>query len=89
VLRDQYVLFLVPAGEGRNYTNRLRMQLSRQRQKLREQGKRFKQFTLHSTLHPETHDGIRFDAIVMWKQQSLSQLAEQDIENILTGGVDA
>ena len=89
VLQDHYVLFLVDAGEGRNVVNRLRMQLSRQRKKLRDRGKKFKQFTLHSTIHPETHDGVRFDAIVMWKQQSLSQIAAQDIENLLADGAIA
>jgi hypothetical protein len=89
VLKDHYVHFLVEAGEGRNVVNRLRMQLSRQRKKLRDKGKKFKQFMLYSTIHSETRDGIRYDAIVMWKQQSVSQLAEQDIENILMDGVNA
>lgn len=89
VLQDRYVYFLVEAGDGRNVVNRLRMQLSRQRKKLRERGKKFKQFMLYSTIHSETRDGIRYDAIVMWKQQSISQLAGQDIEDILTGGIAA
>ena len=88
-LKGEYVLFLCPAGESKAILSRLRMQLSRQRKKLQEQGRRFKQFALHSTVHPETHDGIRHDAIVLWTEQSKYQQAMEEIESILCEGEPA
>jgi hypothetical protein len=40
VLKDERVCFLCPAGESEDLVQRLRMQLSRQRNKMRAKGKR-------------------------------------------------
>lgn len=82
-MKDERVLFLCPPGESTALVQRLRMQLSRQRNRMRERGKRIQDFQLHSTVHPETHDGIRHDAIVMWRVVSKHQQAELEMEELL------
>lgn len=86
VMEDGRVLFLCPAGESEAILNRVRMALSRQRQKMRNKGKRIQQFQLHSTVHPETHEGLRYDAIVLWRVTSKHQEAEMEMERLLALG---
>ena len=83
VLKDERVLFLCPAGESEALIQRVRMQLSRQRTKLRNKGRVIQEFQLHSSVHPETHEGIRHDAIIMWRVASKAQLAELEMEKLL------
>lgn len=83
VLADGRVLFLCEAGEAPALLNRLRMALSRQRQKMRDKGKKIQQFQLHSTVHSETHEGKRYDAVVLWRVTSKHQEAEMEMERLL------
>lgn len=83
VLKDERAYFLCPAGESEALIQRLRMALSRQRNKMRARGKPIQEFQLYSSVHPETHDGIRYDAILMWRVASKAQQAELEMEKLL------
>ena len=83
VLKDERVCFLCPAGDSIAIVQRLRMQLSRQRQRMRARGRSIQEFTLNSTTHPETHEGIRCDCIVMWRVKSKVQQAELEMDRLL------
>lgn len=83
VLKDERACFLCPAGDSEPLIQRLRMQLSRQRTRMRNRGKPIQEFQLHSSVHPETHNGIRHDAIVMWRVASKQQQAELEMERLL------
>lgn len=82
-LKGERVLFVCPAGESKALISRVRMKLSRERDKARDKGRRIQEFQLHATVHPETHDGIRYDAVVMWQVQSRYQKALLEVENML------
>ena len=82
-LKGERVLFLCEAGTAVAVVQRLRMQLSRQRNKMRQKGKRIQEFQLHSEIYPETHGGIRYDAVVMWRVLAKWQQAELEIEELL------
>jgi predicted proteasome-type protease len=86
VLAGDRVLFLCPAGEGAAVAQRLRMQLSRQRKKMQDRRVKFVQFMLYSNVHSETHNGVRYDAVVMWKVQSKVQQAAEEIDALLSEG---
>lgn len=77
------VLFLCPAGESEALLARLRMKLSRERHKAESKGKRITRFQLRSTVHPETHGGVRYDAIVCWTARSQYQQALSEVEQLL------
>lgn len=80
---DFRILFLVPAGSGRHYVARLRVMISRKRKRMEQKGRKQKQFRLNSCIHPETHSGIRHDAIVMWTQRLDSHVLTEALEDIL------
>lgn len=86
VQSDSRVAFLCPAGDAKNMLARIRVMLSRKRKKLNARGRRAKIFTLRSTIHPETHQGIRYDCIVVWRQDSLFNSLSQDLEDLLQHG---
>lgn len=77
------VAFLVDAGKGRDVVARLRTMISRQRGRLVAHGRRPKRFTLHSSIHPETHQGKRHDCIVLWKTVGDSHMLTETLEDIL------
>lgn len=67
IMRDERVAFVVPAGTATRLLNRVRVMLSRRRKALQRRGKNPKQFLLCSSVHPETHDGIRMECVVLWQ----------------------
>lgn len=77
-------LFLVEAGTAYHVCARLRTMLSRQRAMLERRGRKPKRFQLSSSVHPETHDGIRYDAIVMWREMHQSHMMLQRLEDIMS-----
>jgi hypothetical protein len=87
LLKDARVRFLCPAGEAEAIAQRLRVMLSRSRAKLRSKGKKPRIFRLHSSVHRETHDGHRFDCLIMWQSTTDTHLMSQDLEDVLTGVV--
>lgn len=88
VLADERVAFLCPAGDGEAVIQRLRMQLSRQRQRMRAKGKPIQEFVLCASSHPETHgpNYTRHDCVVMWRVRSKVQQAELEMEQLLGMG---
>lgn len=80
------VLFLVPAGQAGNVLARIRTMISRKRKALEQRGKKIKRFTLNSTVHRETHEGIRYDAIIMWRTVSDSHIMMETLEDLLSNG---
>jgi hypothetical protein len=83
--RDARVRFLCPPGEGEAIAQRIRVMLSRKRKGLERQNKKPRRFRLHSSIHKETHDGVRKDCLIMWQSTSDLHLMTQDLEDVLTG----
>lgn len=82
--QQKQVLFLCPAGQGVAVLQRLRVMISRNRKKLIRKGKKPKQFRLHSTIHPETHNGLRYDACVCWHTVSDSNMMTEILEDVMS-----
>lgn len=80
---DSRALFLCPAGCGPVIMQRLRVMLSRQRKKVQARGKRTKHFRLRNTIHTETHNGIRHDACVVWREVSDVAWLKEELESML------
>ena len=76
------VLFLCPAGEGIAILQRLRVMISRERGAMIANNKRPRRFRFRSSIHPETHNGIRYDACVCWKQTSDGTMMLEILEDI-------
>ena len=83
LLSEDRVKFFVPANTGTKYMSRLRVMITRKREKLRRQGKKPKQFTLCNTIHKETHAGIRKDCVVVWRKVSESDWLAEQLEDLL------
>lgn len=77
------VAFLCDSGTGENVIARVRVYMSRHRKKMLAKGKKVKQFQLHATVHPETHDGKRHDCVVMWQSVTDSQRMAEDLDDLL------
>lgn len=80
------VLFICPPSQGAAIVQRLRVAISRNRQRLLAKKIRPRRFRLRATIHPETHDGIRCDACVLWLEVSEQNLMLQDLEGLMTHG---
>lgn len=83
---DARVRFLCEAGEGRDVCARVRVMLSRKRKTLKQDGKKVKYFRLHSSIHPETYGGRRYDCIVMWRTVNENHLMTETLEDLLSNG---
>lgn len=77
------VMFLVPAGRGKAWEQRLRVRLSRERKAMKRKGKRFRHFTLRTTIHKHTEDGVRYDAVIMWQETSTTHTVLEALEGLL------
>lgn len=80
---DARVRFLCPAGEAPAIAQRVRVMLSRSRNRLAQNGKKPRRFRLHSSIHGETHEGKRYDCLIMWQSTSDLHLMTQDLEDVL------
>lgn len=80
---EDRVLFLCDPSTGKDVVQRLRVMISRKRDRLERRGKKARKFRLHSTIHQETHSGKRFDAVVLWKTVSEQNLMSQELEDLL------
>lgn len=83
---DARVRFLCEAGEGKDVCARIRVMLSRKRKSLKHQGRKVKYFRLHSSIHPETYGGTRYDCVVMWRTVNENHLMTQELEDLLSNG---
>jgi hypothetical protein len=81
--RQARVSFLVPAGMGVPWIQRIRVKISRIRKKLESRGKKYRHFNLRSTIHPYTHEGIRYDCVTMWTTQNATQESIELLEEML------
>jgi hypothetical protein len=84
---DARVRFLCPSGEGGPIAQRVRVMLSRKRKALEHKGRKPQRFRLHSSIHAETHEGQRYDCLIMWRSVSELHLMTQDLEDVLTGKI--
>lgn len=80
------VAFLCEAGSGAAILQRIRVMISRKRAKLERRGKKPKKFRLRSTIHTETHEGIRMDCVVVWKHVTDNHIVSEELEGILANG---
>jgi hypothetical protein len=80
------VAFLCESGTGEDILQRLRVMISRKRATLTTAGRRPKKFRLRSTVHPETHSGIRYDCVIVWKQVTDIHVMTEQLEGILSCG---
>lgn len=69
-LQGKRVRMLVPAGQARKICQRVRTLVTRVRDRVRAQGKSPQLFKLLSTIHPETHSGVRFDCIIWYVERN-------------------
>lgn len=84
--QDERVMFLTDAGCGAKVEQRLRVKLSRIRQKLIEQGRMRKHFRLSCSIHPHTEGGLRYDCVVMWRFQNETHKAIEMLEDLVGHG---
>lgn len=80
------VRFLCEAGEGEAVAQRVRVMLSRKRKMLEQQKRKVKRFRLHSSIHSETHEGKRFDCVIMWRSVNETHLMTETLEDLLSNG---
>jgi len=77
------VSFLCAAGDGERVLARLRVMVSRRREMLRRKGRKPKIFTLKSSVHPETHAGIRYDSVIIWREIKDSDWMSEELEDMM------
>lgn len=83
---DERALFLCEAGTGESVIQRVRVMISRNRKELIRKGKRAKKFRLRSSIHPETHNGKRYDACVVWREVTGIHVMSEELEGFLSHG---
>lgn len=86
LLDESRALFLCKAGTGEAIVQRLRVMISRKRKELQAKSKRVRRFRLRDSIHQETHNGIRCDAVVLWRDVSDTHHMMQDLEGLLSHG---
>lgn len=86
IKEDDRVSFLAPAGMGEVILTRIRTHISRRRSHMKRAGKKMKYFRLKSTVHPETHNGIRYDCVVCFKHVSEIADMSETLEDLLVNG---
>lgn len=78
------VRFLCPAGEGAAIAQRIRVMLSRKRRAMEQRSQKVRRFRLHSSIHHETHEGVRYDCLIMWQSVSEAHIMTQELEDLMT-----
>lgn len=87
ILKDeQRVAFLCPAGRAAALLARLRVMTSRKRKVMAAKGLKAKQFRTRASVHAETHNGIRHDCIVMWRETNDSTFMSEVFEDLMSNG---
>lgn len=80
------VAFLCESGTGEDVLQRLRVMISRIRARAETRGKKIRKFRLRSSVHSETHQGTRYDCVVVWKEISDVHVMSEQLEGILSCG---
>lgn len=80
------VMFLVTPGYGYKVMQRIRVKVSRIRNKQRREGKKQMHFTIHHTAHPHTEKGLRYEAIVTWRTQTDEHRMIEKFEDLIGHG---
>lgn len=84
LLREgERVSFLCEPGTGRLIVARVRVKISRKRGEMEAKGKKPKRFRLGSTIHPETHEGKRYDCVVFWVAIHEHHIMSEMLEDIM------
>src|SRR3546814_4969177 len=70
VLAEAEVRFFTPRGEGKAVMQRVRMELSRSRQRNERKGKKNLRFSLHQSIYPwTTLDGKRLERVLVTRSE--------------------
>lgn len=65
IIESESVKFLCPRGKGSATMSRVRMELTRSRQRIERRGKRYQRFTLKQSIFPWTENGKTYDCVVV------------------------
>jgi hypothetical protein len=80
--QEQRVQFLVPAGKGEAWIQRIRVKISRVRNHMKKRGKKYRYFNLRSSVHPHTEGGIRYDCVILWTTQNAAHEGIELLEGL-------
>jgi len=82
--QGERVQFLVEPRAANNVVQRLRVALSRSRNRHRAQGRKVEEFTLKHSIHPHTDgEGKRHSCIVMWVEKQQHHLVRELLDDIM------
>jgi hypothetical protein len=84
--KGERINFLCDAGLGEPILQRMRVKLSRVRKEMIRKGRRVKHFKMHSSVHPHTEGGKRFDSVIVWNSQSETQRTLETLEDLIGHG---
>jgi hypothetical protein len=82
VKQGERVMFLVPAGDGFNMVQRVRVAMSRARKELRRKQKPMIHFRLHHSIMPWTEAGKRHDAVILWSTRDETHEVNELLEDV-------
>lgn len=86
-VEDKRVQFLVDAGSGSLVVQRLRVALSRSRNRHRNAGRKVVEFTLCHSIYPHTDsEGKRHDCIVMWIKRDQIHERRELLDDLMERG---
>jgi hypothetical protein len=86
IQEEKRVRFLCDAGTGDAVAQRIRVMISRKRKALEARGGKPRRFRLHSSVHSETHEGKRFDCLILWHAINEMHIMTQELEDLLQNG---
>ena len=82
--QGERVQFLVDPSMGSVVVQRLRVALSRSRERNRRRGKKIDEFTLRHDIYPYTNRvGKRHDCVVMWTEKNRHHVTREILDDIL------
>lgn len=77
------VQFLCDPSAGPAVVQRLRVALSRSRERNKARGKKINEFTLRHEIYPYTYQGTRRDCVVMWTEKSDKHIHRELLDDIV------
>ncbi|MGL5935901.1 MAG: hypothetical protein ACRCZI_09805 [Cetobacterium sp.] len=79
----EHVQFLVEPRAAESVVQRLRVALSRSRNRNKGLGKKVEEFALRHEIYPYTKDGKRFSCIVMWVEKQPHHVARELLDDLM------